>query len=147
MAGELRTNIVYQIKTGTFNYQENFPDSPLHKEADKEEVKLTIGQLSARWLKLNEPEIAHSTYCTYERLTCKTVEILGPDRAVTSINSGDLLALRHELLTGPQFSGRMHWVEKYERSVATVNGCMTDMYAIFKFAFDNGYISRNPMPS
>ncbi|ARJ43249.1 integrase [Pantoea alhagi] len=147
MAGELRANVMYQIKTGTFNYQESFPDSPLFRHSHTQESEITMGQLAARWLKLKEPEIAHSTYCTYERRVRKTIEMLGPDRAVGSVKSEDLLNLRRELLTGPQLPGRMHSVEKQGRSVATVNGCMTDLSALFKFAFDNGYIPRNPMAS
>lgn len=145
MAGEFRSNIVYQIKTGTFNYRENFPDSPLFRGEEKEEKKVTIGEIAKKWLKLKETEIAHSTFCTYERRIKVTVGILGADKPVSCIKSEDMMALRNELLTGYQLEGRKHRAIRKGRSVATVNGCMADMRAILNFAQENGYIIKNPM--
>lgn len=145
MAGELRANIVYQIKTGTFDYRESFPESPLFKGEERDSDKVTVREIAMKWLRLKQTEIAHSTYCTYERRIRGTVGLLGADRPVNVINSEHLLELRNELLTGYQSEGRKHSIIKKGRSVATVNGCMGDMWSIFQFAFDNGYITKNPM--
>lgn len=72
-----------------------------------------------------------------------TIEMPGEYRPVKTITGEHLLELRNELLTGYQCEGRKHSVIKKGRSVATVNGCMSDLYAIFKFALDNGYITKN----
>jgi len=145
LAGELRANIVYQIKTGTFDYRDSFPESQLFKGEVREDERFTIKQVAQKWLKLKQTEIAHSTYCTYERRMRVTIEMLGEDRPVKTITGEHLLELRNELLTGYQCEGRKHSIIKKGRSAATVNGCMSDLYAIFKFALDNGYITKNPM--
>lgn len=146
MAGELRANIIYQIKTGSFDYRSQFPESPAFKnEVIDEKRVVTMKEIAATWLKLKKPEIALSSYNSYERRIRVTIEMLGEGTNVKDIRQEDLLNLRNELLTGFHHSGRNYSVTKKGRSVATVNGSMGDLLAILTFAQSNGYIPANPM--
>lgn len=146
MAGELRNNIVYQIKTGAFDYKQQFPESPTLKNRDHSQGRaMSMRAIASTWLNLKKPELALSTYNSYERRIKITVEMLGENVDVRGVKQEDLLKLRNELLTGFHASGRNYTVEKQGRSVASVNGSMRDLLALFSFAHANGYISSNPM--
>lgn len=45
MAGELRSNIVYRIKTGTFDYRREFPDSPYLRTRQAHQRQCLSGKL------------------------------------------------------------------------------------------------------
>ena len=146
MAGELRNNIIYQIKTGVFNYKEQFPESPVFKDDLLTERKtMSMRELADTWLRLKKPEVALSSYNSYARRIKITIDIIGEDVDVKSVRQEDVLNLRNELLTGYQAEGRNHSVKKKGRSVASVNGSMRDLLALFSFAQSNGYITANPM--
>lgn len=46
MAGELRSNIVYRFKTGTFDYRSEFPDSSLFKNQTGSLKSLAIREVA-----------------------------------------------------------------------------------------------------
>ena len=57
LSGELRSSVCYSIKTGTFNFSEQFPNSPnLYKfgHANKE---ISLHEFNRKWLELKEMEI------------------------------------------------------------------------------------------
>lgn len=147
MAGELRDNIVYRIKTGTFDYRSQFPNSPLFRRDEEAEKPVTIREVADLWLELKKPELAHSTFTVTKRRVRVTLEKLGEVVNVKSIKPKDLLALRVELLTGSYFVGRKMNIAKTGRTAATVNSCMADLKGLFAFAHSNGYINTNPMSS
>jgi len=145
MAGELRSNIVYRIKTGTFDYRSQFPDSPLFKNEVESSKPVAIREIADLWLKLKKPDWANSSYVTTERRVRVTLDHIGNSRDIRSIMQKDLLSLRIELLNGSYFTGRKMNIEKKGRTAATVNSSMSDLKAIFAFAHGNGYIEANPM--
>ena len=145
MAGELRSNIVYRIKTGTFDYRSQFPDSPLFKNEVESSKPVAIRDVADLWLKLKKPDWANSSYVTTERRVRVTLDNIGNSRDIKTIMQKDLLNLRIELLSGSYFTGRKMNIEKKGRTAATVNSSMSDLKAIFAFAHGNGYIEANPM--
>lgn len=145
MAGELRSNIVYRIKTGNFDYRSQFPDSPRFKGEVNQQERITLRSVADTWLKLKAPDWAHSSYTTTERRIRVTIDAIGNDVDIRSIRQQDLLNLRIEMLTGTYFTGRRMNIQKTGRTAATVNSNMADLKAIFEFAHGNGYISANPM--
>jgi len=145
MAGELRSNIVYRIKTGTFNYRSHFPDSPLFKNEVESSKPVAIRDVADLWLKLKKPDWANSSYVTTERRVRVTLDNIGNSRDIKTIIQKDLLSLRNELLNVSYFTGRKMDIEKKGRTAATVNSSMSDLKAIFAFAHGNGYIEANPM--
>ncbi|WP_371361312.1 Arm DNA-binding domain-containing protein [Pantoea ananatis] len=64
MAGELRSSIVYRIKTGTFDYRGQFPDSPAFKNDVDGGKPIAIRDLADTWLKLKRPDWASSSFVT-----------------------------------------------------------------------------------
>ncbi|WP_342753786.1 DUF3596 domain-containing protein [Pantoea sp. MBD-2R] len=145
MAGELRDNIVYRIKTGTFDYRSQFPGSPLFKGEMEKAKAVSIREIADIWLRLKKPELAHSSYTVTERRIRTTLEKIGEGVDIRSIKHQDLMSLRVELLTGSYFVGRGMDIEKKGRTAATVNAAMGDLYGLLKFAHGNGYIDANPM--
>jgi len=136
---------VYRIKTGTFDYRSEFPDSPLFKNQAGSSKSVAIREIADLWLKLKKPDWANSSYVTTERRARVTLDIIGNGKDIRSIMQKDLLNLRIELLNGSYFTGRKMNIEKKGRTAATVNSSMADLKAIFAFAHGNGYIDANPM--
>ncbi|WPS00480.1 site-specific integrase [Klebsiella aerogenes] len=146
MAGELRTTICYAIKTGTFNYVEQFPQSSNLGRFGLTRPGITVGELAKRWLELKRMEItlnAFNRYRSYIKICC---ELLGPDKMLTSINTEQILLVRKELLTGFQICGihQQNRSAKKGRTVRTVNVYLNCLGGMFSFAKQNGYIDRNP---
>lgn len=144
IAGELRSNTVYRIKTGTFDYRSQFPDSPRFKNEISNSL-ITLRKVADTWLKLKAPDWANSSYIATERRVRLTIEKMGEFVDIKTIKQQDLLNLRVEMLTGSYFTGRAMNIEKKGRTAATVNSNMADLKAIFEFAHGNGYIASNPM--
>ncbi|MDU5780276.1 MAG: DUF3596 domain-containing protein [Pantoea sp.] len=111
VTGELRSNIVYRIKTGTFNYRSQSPDSPLFKNEIDSPKSLAISDAADLWLKLKKPDWANSSYVTTERRVRVTLDHIGNSRDIRSIMQKDLLNLRIELLNGSYFTGRKMNIE------------------------------------
>ncbi|MFC0141578.1 Arm DNA-binding domain-containing protein [Erwinia mallotivora] len=112
MAGELRDNIVYRIKTGSFDYRSQFPNSPLFRGELNAGKVVTLREVADTWLRLKKPEFANSTYTVTERRLRNTLEKIGESVDVRSLRQKDLLSLRVELLTGNYFVGRKRNIEK-----------------------------------
>ncbi|WP_313619243.1 Arm DNA-binding domain-containing protein, partial [Pantoea septica] len=49
-AGELRANIVYEIKTGSFSYQKTFPESANLSRFCAIKEELSVKEMAERWL-------------------------------------------------------------------------------------------------
>ena len=145
VAGELRTSICYAIKTGTFIYSAQFPNSKNLQRFGEAGQEVTIGELSGRWLALKEMEVAESSLNTYGRVIANVMAITGPGTLLSSITKESILEIRKELLTGYQVMKKGHKTAKKGRSSVTVNNYMTVWFGIFQFAVENGYISRSPM--
>ncbi|MDC9595293.1 site-specific integrase [Xenorhabdus anantnagensis] len=145
IAGELRTSICYQIKTGRFDYAAQFPESS-HIKLDTVQSNVTLEELSRKWLNLKQMEItlnAYNRYCSYIKIC---TEILGASRPVSSITNEDILAIRKELLTGYQICGinQKNRSLRKGRSVRTVNLYLTCLSGMFHFAQLNRYIEQSP---
>ncbi|WP_417642376.1 tyrosine-type recombinase/integrase [Enterobacter kobei] len=144
VAGELRTAICYAIKTGTFNYAVQFPDSKNLKRFGESSLNLTIGQLAEKYLSLKETDVAETSMKTYRTVIKNVLSIVGSNTQASSINKERLLEVRKELLTGYQLPKNQYTVTEPGRSAVTVNNYMTSMYAVFQFGVENGYLHDNP---
>jgi integrase len=142
-AGELRTSVVYRIKTGTFAYAEQFPGSKRY-EVERNHKIITIKEMCERYLELKAPTISPITLKNF-RARLKTVYLLlGSDKPISTIRQEDVLKVRNELLNGTQFIRMFQDVPKNGRAVSTVNSSIFQLKSVLAFAVTNGYIDINP---
>lgn len=149
LSSDLRSSVCYSIKTGTFNFSEQFPNSPnLYKfgHANKE---ISLHEFNKKWLELKEMEITLNAMKRYKSYISVITSIIGGNRLISSITQENVLSLRKELLTGYQAAGKNQTLRvlKKGRSVPTVNVYLSCFGSMLKFAFTNGYISADPMAS
>jgi len=145
-AGELRSSVCYAIKTGTFNYASQFPQSTNLAKFGLVAPGMALGDVAMRWLELKRMEISLNAMNRYTSYIKVTTEILGPERLISSITHEDILRTRKELLTGYQICGKHQKTRcmKKGRTVRTVNVYMTCLSGAFEFAVRNGYVSKSP---
>lgn len=144
IAGELRTSIVYAVKTGTFNYASQFPNSPNLQRFGEVSKALTIGELAEKYLSLKETDVASTSIKTYRTIIKNVLLILGEKTIASSISKERILEVRKELLTGYQLPKTQYAVTEPGRSAVTVNNYMTNLFAIFQFGVENGYLDDTP---
>lgn len=143
-AGELRTSICYAIKTGNFNYAEQFPDSLNLSKFGEATQNLTLKELADRFLALKETEVAGTSINTYRTIIKNVLAVAGNNILASAVNKEKLLEIRKELLTGHHLPRPQYEVKEPGRSAVTVNNYMTNLFAIFQFGLENGYIEENP---
>jgi len=143
IAGELRTSVCFAIRTGSFDYAAQFPDSPNLKAFGVSKKEITVKDLEEKWLDLKKMEISANAHKRYESVVAVVVPLIGANRLVTAIDKEELLYIRKELLTGYQCAVKGRLPVK-GRSAVTVNYYMTTIAGMFQFAADNGYIKANP---
>ncbi|EEZ0236233.1 DUF3596 domain-containing protein, partial [Escherichia coli] len=144
IAGELRASVCYAIKTGAFDYAKQFPASHNLEKFGEARQDLTIKELAEKFLALKETEVAKTSLNTYRAVIKNILSIIGEKNLASSINKEKLLAVRKELLTGYQIPKSNYIVTQPGRSAVTVNNYMTNLYAVFQFGVDNGYLADNP---
>lgn len=147
VAGELRASICFTIKTGTFDYAEQFPNSQNLAKFGKARKDMKLSELSTNWLSLKEMDLTVNALSRYKSYIFVTTSILGQDRLLSSITQEDVLSMRKELLTGYQLLGhhQLGRSMKKGRSVPTVNVYVSCLGAMIGFAFQNGYLDKDPM--
>ncbi|ELY4780723.1 DUF3596 domain-containing protein [Cronobacter sakazakii] len=143
IAGELRTSVCFAIRTGTFDYATQFPDSPNLKTFGVGKKEITVKELEKKWLDLKKMEICSNAFNRYESVVRNVVPRIGPGRLVASVTKEELLYIRKDLLLGHQSPMKGKSPAK-GRSVVTVNYYMTTIAGMFQFAADHGYIEANP---
>ncbi|HAT2620154.1 TPA: site-specific integrase [Citrobacter freundii] len=143
IAGELRTSVCFAIRTGTFDYATQFPDSPNLKAFGVSKKDITVKELEEKWLDLKRMEICANAFNRYESVARNMVPRIGGNRLVSAVTKEELLYLRKDLLTGYQ-NPTKNKVPAKGRSVVTVNYYMTTMAGMFQFAADHGYLEVNP---
>lgn len=140
VAGELRTSICYAIRTGTFDYSAQFPNSSRAKENNDHKLKTTISEMAYKWLELKRTVLAKNTHMRYTSYVKMCLRILDDSKPLSSLTHENLISLRHELLTGYQLIGKtLERSHKKGRTVRTVNGYMAVWLEMIKFAERNGY--------
>lgn len=140
IAGELRTSICYAIRTGTFDYTAQFPNSPRAQVNDDRKLKTSVSELAYKWLALKQTVLAKNTHMRYTSYVKMCLRILDDEMPISGLTHEDLMSLRHELLTGYQLIGKtLERSHKKGRTVRTVNGYMAVMLEMLKFAERNGY--------
>lgn len=140
IAGELRTSICYAIRTGTFDYTAQFPNSPRAQVNDDRKLKASVSELAYKWLALKQTVLAKNTHMRYTSYVKMCLRILDDEMPISALTHEDLMSLRHELLTGYQLIGKtLERSHKKGRTVRTVNGYMAVMLEMLKFAERNGY--------
>lgn len=145
LAGELRAAVNYRIKTGTFNYYEQFPNSKNHSRRPPSNCgKSSITEICDRFMELKRPTISAITYKNFKARLKTVCILLGADKALHEIRHEDVLTLRGELLNGRQFSRHGQDSAKQGRTVTTVNSSISHLKEVLTFAVKNGYISSNP---
>lgn len=145
IAGELRSSVCYEIKTGTFNYSDRFPESPNLARFGIARKEITFHELCRKWLALKEVEICKNTMQRYESTVSVLSEAVGPEFMVSRMTVEYVLSLRKRLLTGTQMLKPNHKSSPDGRSVSTVKGYMARLNGILDFAESSGYIATNPM--
>lgn len=143
IAGELRTSVCFAIRTGTFDYATQFPESPHLKTFGVGRKEITVKELEEKWLDLKKMEISANALNRYESVVRNMVPRIGGGRLVASVTKEDLLYIRKDLLTGHRARLKSNSPAK-GRSVVTVNYYMTTIAGMFQFAADHGYIKSNP---
>lgn len=140
IAGELRTSICYAIRTGTFDYTAQFPNSPRAQVNNDRKLKTSVSELAYKWLALKQTVLAKNTHMRYTSYLRMCLRILDDEKPISNLTHEDLMSLRHELLTGYQLIGKtLERSHKKGRTVRTVNGYMAVMLEMLKFAERNGY--------
>ncbi|EPN9947305.1 tyrosine-type recombinase/integrase [Enterobacter hormaechei] len=143
IAGELRTSVCFAIRTGTFEYAAQFPDSPNLKTFGVGKKEITVSELAEKWLDLKRMEICANALNRYESVTRNMVPRIGGNRLVSAVTKEELLYIRKDLLIGHQMPMKGK-VPAKGRSVVTVNYYMTTIAGMFQFAADHGYLEANP---
>ncbi len=135
VAGELRASICFTIKTGTFDYAVQFPNSPNLAKFGQARKDMTLYELSNKWLSLKEMDLTINAFSRYKSFISVTTSIIGCNRLVSSITQEDILSLRRELLTGFQILGHYQTNRsmKKGRSVPTVNVYISCLGAMLGF--------------
>ncbi|UYU30327.1 tyrosine-type recombinase/integrase [Siccibacter colletis] len=144
MAGELRSSVCYEIKTGNFDYPARFPDSPNLSRFGEEMRQITVGELCKRWIDLKTMEISNNTLDRYKSIIKCMLPRLGETKLASAVTYEDLLLIRKELLTGYQDMKRWQKSPVKGRSVPTVNSYMKIIHGMFQFGMASGYIQKNP---
>lgn len=143
-AGEMRQAICFAIRSGTFDYAKQFPQSAAVAEQKGPSKDLTVEALFSRYLSLKTPELSLNTLRRYQVKLETCSQILGKNRLARTLTQEDLLRLRNELLTGLQRPRRNRKTVTKGRSVSTVNDYMTCCKGAIKFGFNNDYIDADP---
>lgn len=144
IVSELRTSVLFEIKVGSFDYSQRFPDSPNLKKFGVEKREITVSELAKKWLDLKRLEISANAFCRYVSAIESSVPIIGGQKLVSAVLQEDVLLFRKELLTG------YHVLRKHQkkaikgRTVSTVNTYMVIVGGMFDFAAANGYTLKNP---
>jgi integrase len=146
IVGELRTSICFAIKTGTFNYATQFPQSPNLKKFGFTSQSITLNSLAKKWLDLKRMEITENAFRRYTSYIKICLDELGGDRILSSVTHEDILTLRMDLLTGYQINGAHQLTRsaKKGRTVRTVNVYLSCLRGMIEFATHNGYIDKSP---
>lgn len=145
MAGDLRSSVSFAIKTGNFNYAEQFPNSVNLAKFGEKRNDISIKELCETWLSIKEMDICNNTMGRYKSAARNVLPMIGMSTMVSSLNQESLLSLRKTLLTGNQNPKQGHKSVVKGRSVATVNFYMGVVYGMLSFAKSSGYIKDNPM--
>lgn len=146
MAGELRSSVCFAIKTGTFNFMTQFPNSANAEKFGIVRKQITLLELKKKWLGLKEMELSLGTLGRYDCQLTTTIETLGEHRNICSLNTEDILNARKELLHGWQKVRRSSNLKsKKGRSVPTVNCYMACLGGMLGFAYKSGYVGTDLM--
>lgn len=108
VAGELRASVCFSIKTGSFNYASQFPDSPNLKKFGVESKEITVIELARKWLELKKLEISTNALGRYHSIIRNMLPRIGESRLASSVSKEDLLFIRKDLLTGNQILKKGH---------------------------------------
>lgn len=144
VAGELRASVCFAIKTGTFNYAAQFPNSHNLRRFGAESKEITVADLAVKWLDLKAMEITNNAMGRYRSIIRNMLPRLGENRLASSVTQEDLLYIRKELLTGYQTLKKGHTKPVKGRTVPTVNNYMLITSIMFQFAAESGYIATSP---
>ncbi|MFW5410734.1 Arm DNA-binding domain-containing protein [Pectobacterium brasiliense] len=145
IAGELRTSICFAIKTGTFNYATQFPQSQNLARFSIASPGISLGKLSDRWIGLKRMEVSKNTLRGYQSYIDGCIRVIGEEKNVSDITNEDILMIRKELMIGNQSYSHPDRASKAGRSSRTVNSYMGILSAVLEFAESNGYIEKSPM--
>lgn len=115
IAGELRASVCFAIKTGTFNYASQFPDSSNAEKFSTVRKQISLLELKSKWLGLKEMELSLGTLRRYDCHLTTTIETIGEHRYIGSLNTEDILSARKELLNGWQKGMGMEATLRFER--------------------------------
>jgi integrase len=132
-AEKLREQIASEIKAGTFNFLEYFPDDPLAaKFSGATHSRMTVESLMVYYLKTAKANLAKSTYISYQEVTDRFIIPKWGATGIQDIKSMDVRYWMAELLSKGHKA-------KY------LNNVLVPMRQAFKAAYEDELIDSNPM--
>lgn len=125
-----RHNIIYQIKIGTFNYAEHFPESKnVFKFSKNKGGLITVKQSLNAWLKKKQRRCQYSTI-----------------RGYNSIVGHHLIpSFGHLTLDQLTTSDLYEWLDTLKISNKRINNILSPLRQTFRDAYCDGLIDTNPM--
>ena len=111
-AAQLRAAILYEIKTGTFDYGRHFPDSANsnNKSSRRDEP---LRELIKRYKPLKAVDLTPMTESKYEVALDICVELVGADRFAGVLLPEDIQLLRSQLITDRAPSTTNHYLATF----------------------------------
>ena len=125
----LLATIKHQIKTRVFDYAEHFPDSPNARRFGSVDTRVTISEITQLWFK-SKIELTQPVRRRYQTVINRMDETIGRHVAATLLKS-EVEQFRNSLVL--------------DLSPATANYHISMMRQVLAFAFENKYISENPV--
>jgi len=123
-AAQLRAAVLHDIKMGTFNYAEHFPDSKnAGNFSSNRDERLHV--LLARYKPLKAVDITEETESRYSSALDICLDLLGRDRLASILMPEDVQQLRVELIAG--------------RATSTVNHYLATLAGFLGWCESNGY--------
>lgn len=121
-----RDAILYEIKIGTFNYVEHFPESK-HAHGSLKNVKLK--KLVDEYLDSRERDVRTATLIRYRRALVAFLEAYGDTRSCNTLSPRSLSTIKNEFING--------------RAARTVNRELVTVNAFLKWLHKMEYVDKD----
>ncbi|EHY9857455.1 site-specific integrase [Vibrio parahaemolyticus] len=121
-----RDAILYEIKIGTFNYVQHFPESK-HAHGSLKNVKLK--KLVDEYLDSRERDVRTATLIRYRRALVAFLEAYGDTRSCNTLSPRSLSAIKNEFING--------------RAARTVNRELVTVNAFLKWLHKMEYVDKD----
>jgi integrase len=138
-ANRIKRRLEAEIRAGTFNYADFFPNSPrAERFGVRPQRGPTLAEFACQWLDEQEPHLAPSSRYWYRCLLSSYVFNEPIARlAISEISDGDLNALVKHLAERPARSGQ-------PLSARSINAVLARLRSIFRVAHRRKFVTVDP---